>query len=108
MCVALPEHRATEATIRQIGEVLRNHRGESEVRIHLDTHRSLQVLRLGPEYRSIRRPRLSRRSLAALLGPACPEGRGAGQSGGPAQVVRCSDYSGPWIPGRCRACRMEG
>ena len=72
VCVALPEHRATEATIRQIGEVLSNHRGESEVRIHLDTHRSLQVLRLGPEHRVSPTPALFG-DLKVLLGPACLE-----------------------------------
>ena len=72
VCVALPEHRATEATIRQIGEVLRNHRGESEVRIHLDTHRCLQVLRLGPEHRVNPTPALFG-DLKVLLGPACLE-----------------------------------
>ena len=72
VCVALPEHRATEAVIRRIGEVLRNHKGDSEVRIHLDTHRSVQVMRLGPEYRVNPSPALFG-DLKVLLGPACLE-----------------------------------
>ena len=70
--IALPEFRATEETVKEIGAVLRNHRGDSEVRIHLETRQKVQVLRLGPDLRVNPSPALFG-DLKVLLGPTCLE-----------------------------------
>ncbi|WP_441327477.1 DNA polymerase III subunit alpha [Kocuria sp.] len=70
--IALAEHKATEHTVHALAEVLRNHRGDSEVRVHLETQRSLQIWSLPPQYRVSASPALFG-DLKVLLGPACLE-----------------------------------
>lgn len=70
--IALAEHKATEQTVNALAEVLRNHRGDSEVRVHLETQRSLQIWSLPPQYRVSASPALFG-DLKVLLGPACLE-----------------------------------
>ncbi|WP_246180052.1 DNA polymerase III subunit alpha [Kocuria coralli] len=70
--IALAEHKATEQTVNALAEVLRNHRGDSEVRVHLETQRSMQIWSLPPQYRVDASPALFG-DLKVLLGPACLE-----------------------------------
>lgn len=70
--IALAEHKATEQTVSALAEVLRNHRGDSEVRLHVETQRSTQIWSLPPQYRVSASPALFG-DLKVLLGPTCLE-----------------------------------
>ena len=68
--ISLPEYKATEETLGQLKDILRNHRGESEVRIALATRTKRLLLRLGPDLRVNPNPALYG-DLKVLLGPTC-------------------------------------
>lgn len=70
--ISLLEHKATEKTVSALADVLRNHRGDSEVRLYLETQKSLQVWSLPPQYRVSASPALFG-DLKVLLGPTCLE-----------------------------------
>ena len=54
----------------QLGDVLRTHRGNTEVRVKLSGSRGTSLMRLGMNYRVNPNPALSG-DLKVLLGPAC-------------------------------------
>jgi DNA polymerase-3 subunit alpha len=56
--------------VRQLGEVLRNHPGQSEVRVKLQGTHTTEIMRLGAGYRVQPNPSLYG-DLKVLLGPAC-------------------------------------
>nr|WP_281163347.1 DNA polymerase III subunit alpha [Nesterenkonia alba] len=66
----LPVQRATEATVRELGEILTSHSGPSEVQVRLVTGENVQIMRLGQDYCVTPSPALYG-DLKALLGPTC-------------------------------------
>ena len=68
--IAIPEYKATEETLGQLRDVLRNHKGESEVRIAMTTRTKRLLIRLGADLRVNPNPALFG-DLKVLLGPAC-------------------------------------
>ncbi|WP_291278430.1 DNA polymerase III subunit alpha [Galactobacter sp.] len=68
--LSLPTHKATEPVVKQLGEVLRNHPGQSEVRVKLQGTHSMEIMRLGSQYRVQPNPSLYG-DLKVLLGPTC-------------------------------------
>ena len=68
--IAIPEFKATEETLGELRSILRNHRGESEVRIAMNTRTKRIVMRLGADLRVQPNPALFG-DLKVLLGPAC-------------------------------------
>jgi DNA polymerase-3 subunit alpha len=68
--LSLPTHKATEPVVKQLGEVLRNHPGQSEVRVKLQGTHTTEIMRLGSGYRVQPNPSLYG-DLKVLLGPAC-------------------------------------
>ncbi|MDO4916381.1 MAG: DNA polymerase III subunit alpha, partial [Rothia sp. (in: high G+C Gram-positive bacteria)] len=68
--IALPEFKATEQTLAELRGILRNHQGESEVRIALNTRTKRILMRLGADLRVQPNPALFG-DLKVLLGPAC-------------------------------------
>ncbi|GAB3539951.1 DNA polymerase III subunit alpha [Arthrobacter tecti] len=68
--ISLLHHRATEPVINELGSVLRQHRGTSEVRLHVRQERQLSVLSLPVDLRVNPTPALFG-DLKVLLGPAC-------------------------------------
>ncbi|WP_431712174.1 DNA polymerase III subunit alpha [Glutamicibacter uratoxydans] len=71
--IAIPTHKATETLVSQLGDVLRTHRGNTEVRVKLSGSRGTSLMRLGMNYRVNPNPALFG-DLKVLLGPACVEG----------------------------------
>ncbi|GGH56533.1 DNA-directed DNA polymerase [Rothia aerolata] len=68
--IAIPEFKATEQTLGELRTILRNHRGESEVRISMNTRTKKLLIRLGADLRVQPNPALYG-DLKVLLGPAC-------------------------------------
>ncbi|GAA3683593.1 DNA polymerase III subunit alpha [Arthrobacter ginkgonis] len=68
--ISLPAHKATEEVVTALGEVLRTHSGSTEVRVRLNGTRSVQLMRLGIEYRVNPNSALFG-DLKVLLGPTC-------------------------------------
>ncbi|WRH24740.1 DNA polymerase III subunit alpha [Arthrobacter sp. JZ12] len=68
--ISLLHHRATEPVIHELGSVLRQHRGNSEVRLHVRKERQLSVLSLPVDLRVNPTPALFG-DLKVLLGPTC-------------------------------------
>ncbi len=70
--IAMPEYKATEQVLRQLQTILREHRGEAEVRLALATRSGRLLMRLGADLRVQPNPALYG-DLKVLLGPACLE-----------------------------------
>ncbi|MBT2555750.1 DNA polymerase III subunit alpha [Arthrobacter sp. ISL-5] len=68
--ITMPTHKATEAVVTELGDVLRNHRGNSEVRVHLQGDARVEVMGLPVHLRVNPNPSLFG-DLKVLLGPAC-------------------------------------
>ncbi|WP_457971847.1 DNA polymerase III subunit alpha [Arthrobacter sp. D1-17] len=68
--ITMPTHKATEAVVMELGDVLRNHRGNSEVRINLMGDTRVEVMALPVHLRVNPNPSLFG-DLKVLLGPAC-------------------------------------
>jgi DNA polymerase-3 subunit alpha len=68
--ITMPTHKATEAVVTELGDVLRNHRGNSEVRINLQGDTRVEVMALPVHLRVNPNPSLFG-DLKVLLGPAC-------------------------------------
>lgn len=70
LLISMPTHKATEAVVTELGDVLRNHRGNSEVRVHLHGDSRVEVMGLPVHMRVNPNPSLFG-DLKVLLGPAC-------------------------------------
>ncbi|WP_411376169.1 DNA polymerase III subunit alpha [Arthrobacter sp. MPF02] len=70
LVITMPTHKATEAVVTELGDVLRTHRGNSEVRLHLQGDTSTEVMGLPVHLRVNPSPSLFG-DLKVLLGPAC-------------------------------------
>ncbi|MEE2569619.1 DNA polymerase III subunit alpha [Pseudarthrobacter sp. J64] len=68
--ITMPTHKATELVVTELGDVLRNHRGNSEVRLHLAGDSKIEVMALPVHLRVNPTPSLFG-DLKVLLGPAC-------------------------------------
>jgi DNA polymerase-3 subunit alpha len=68
--ISMAQHKATEAAVTALGEVLRTHPGTSEVQIRLNGNRKVEVMKLGVDLRVNPTPSLFG-DLKVLLGPAC-------------------------------------
>ncbi|GAA4369855.1 DNA polymerase III subunit alpha [Paeniglutamicibacter cryotolerans] len=68
--ISLPAHKATEEVVASLGDVLKTHPGTNEVRVKLTGSRSIQLMRLGIEYRVNPNSALFG-DLKVLLGPTC-------------------------------------
>jgi DNA polymerase-3 subunit alpha len=68
--ISMPTHKATEAVVTELGDVLRNHRGNSEVRLHLQGDSRTEVMALPVHLRVNPSPSLFG-DLKVLLGPTC-------------------------------------
>jgi DNA polymerase-3 subunit alpha len=68
--ISMPTHKATEAVVTELGAVLRNHRGNSEVRLHLQGDTRTEVMGLPVHLRVNPSPSLFG-DLKVLLGPTC-------------------------------------
>jgi DNA polymerase-3 subunit alpha len=68
--ISMPSHKATEDVVSALGEVLRTHAGNTEVRVKLSGTRTVQLMRLGMEFRVNPNPALFG-DLKVLLGPTC-------------------------------------
>ncbi len=68
--ISMPTHKATEIVISELGDVLRNHRGNSEVRLHLQGDTRTEVMALPVHLRVNPSPSLFG-DLKVLLGPTC-------------------------------------
>ncbi|QDG66551.1 MULTISPECIES: DNA polymerase III subunit alpha [Micrococcaceae] len=68
--ISMPTHKATEAVVTELGDVLRNHRGNSEVRLHLQGDARTEVMGLPVHLRVNPSPSLFG-DLKVLLGPTC-------------------------------------
>ncbi|MDJ0320375.1 DNA polymerase III subunit alpha [Pseudarthrobacter sp. PS3-L1] len=73
LVISMPNHKATEAVVTELGDVLRNHHGNSEVRINLHGDSRVQVMALPVHLRVNPNPSLFG-DLKVLLGPACLDG----------------------------------
>lgn len=71
--ISMPTHKATEAVVTELGDVLRNHRGNSEVRVSLHGDSRVEVMGLPVHLRVNPNPSLFG-DLKVLLGPACLDG----------------------------------
>ena len=68
--ISMPTHKATEAVVMELGDVLRNHRGNSEVRLHLQGDTRTEVMALPVHLRVNPSPSLFG-DLKVILGPTC-------------------------------------
>jgi DNA polymerase III subunit alpha len=68
--ISMPTHKATEAVVTELGDVLRNHRGNSEVRLHLQGDTRTEIMALPVHLRVNPSPSLFG-DLKVLLGPTC-------------------------------------
>lgn len=73
LLISMPTHKATEAVVTELGDVLRNHRGNSEVRVRLHGDSRVEVMGLPVHMRVNPNPSLFG-DLKVLLGPACLDG----------------------------------
>ncbi|MFD5278974.1 DNA polymerase III subunit alpha [Pseudarthrobacter sp. NPDC058362] len=70
LVITMPTHKATEAVVTELGDVLRTHRGNSEVRLHLLGDTRTEIMALPVHLRVNPSPSLFG-DLKVLLGPAC-------------------------------------
>lgn len=70
LVITMPTYKATEAVVSELGDVLRTHRGNSEVRLHLQGDTRTEVMGLPVHLRVNPSPSLFG-DLKVLLGPAC-------------------------------------
>ncbi|TQJ40583.1 DNA polymerase III alpha subunit [Arthrobacter sp. SLBN-112] len=70
LVITMPTHKATEAVVTELGDVLRTHRGNSEVRLHLQGDTRTEIMGLPVHLRVNPSPSLFG-DLKVLLGPAC-------------------------------------
>ncbi|MFC9773146.1 MULTISPECIES: DNA polymerase III subunit alpha [unclassified Pseudarthrobacter] len=70
LVITMQTHKATEAVVTELGDVLRTHRGNSEVRLHLQGDTRTEVMGLPVHLRVNPSPSLFG-DLKVLLGPAC-------------------------------------
>ncbi|HET7415273.1 MAG TPA: DNA polymerase III subunit alpha [Arthrobacter sp.] len=70
--ISMLNHKATETVVTELGDVLRNHPGSTEVQLRLTGSRKVELLRLGVHLRVSPNPALFG-DLKVLLGPACLE-----------------------------------
>ncbi|MCD5343408.1 DNA polymerase III subunit alpha [Arthrobacter sp. AK04] len=70
LVITMPTYKATEAVVTELGEVLRMHRGNSEVRLHLQGDTRTEIMGLPVHLRVNPSPSLFG-DLKVLLGPAC-------------------------------------
>src|SRR6476469_5784659 len=70
LVITMPTHKATEAVVNELGDVLRTHRGKSEVRLHLHGDSRVEVMGLPVHLRVNPSPSLFG-DLKVLLGPTC-------------------------------------
>ena len=68
--ITMQTHKATEAVVTELGDVLRTHRGSSEVRVHLQGDTRVEVMGLPVHLRVNPSPSLFG-DLKVLLGPTC-------------------------------------
>jgi DNA polymerase-3 subunit alpha len=68
--ITMQTHKATEAVVNELGDVLRTHRGTSEVRLHLQGDTRVEVMGLPVHLRVNPTPSLFG-DLKVLLGPTC-------------------------------------
>ncbi|WP_427132584.1 DNA polymerase III subunit alpha [Pseudarthrobacter sp. S9] len=68
--ITMQTHKATEAVVSELGDVLRTHRGNSEVRLHLQGDTRVEVMGLPVHLRVNPSPSLFG-DLKVLLGPTC-------------------------------------
>ncbi|MCO1339221.1 DNA polymerase III subunit alpha [Kocuria polaris] len=68
--ISMQSHKATEEVVSRLGNVLQTHPGNTEVRVKLAGTRTVQLMRLGPDFRVNPNPALFG-DLKVLLGPAC-------------------------------------
>ena len=68
--ITMATHKATEAVVTELGDVLRTHRGNSEVRLHLQGDTRVEVMALPVHLRVNPSPSLFG-DLKVLLGPTC-------------------------------------
>ncbi|WP_426303007.1 DNA polymerase III subunit alpha [Arthrobacter sp. R-11] len=70
LVITMPTHKATEAVVTELRDVLGNHRGNSEVRLNLHGDTKIEVMALPIHLRVNPNPALFG-DLKVLLGPAC-------------------------------------
>lgn len=70
LVITMPTYKATEAVVTELGDVLRTHRGNSEVRLHLQGDTRTEIMGLPVHLRVNPSPSLFG-DLKVLLGPAC-------------------------------------
>jgi DNA polymerase-3 subunit alpha len=70
LVITMATHKATEAVVTELGDVLRTHRGKSEVRLHLQGDSRVEVMGLPVHLRVNPSPSLFG-DLKVLLGPTC-------------------------------------
>lgn len=70
--LTIPSFKATEPLIRQLGDILRNHSGSTDVNIKLVGNLSMEIMRVGPQFKVNPNPALFG-DLKVLLGPSCME-----------------------------------
>ncbi|MDR6508727.1 DNA polymerase III subunit alpha [Arthrobacter oryzae] len=70
LVITMQTHKATEAVVTELGDVLRTHRGNSEVRLHLQGDTRVEVMGLPVHLRVNPSPSLFG-DLKVLLGPTC-------------------------------------
>jgi DNA polymerase-3 subunit alpha len=68
--ITLQSHKATERTVTELRDILKTHRGNTEVKVRLQESRSVALYRLGVEYRVTPSSALFG-DLKVLLGPHC-------------------------------------
>src|SRR5699024_7441714 len=70
--LTIPSFKATEPLIRQPSDVLRAHSGTTDLNIKLAGNLTMEIMRVGPQYKVAPNPALFG-DLKVLLGPACLE-----------------------------------
>ena len=70
LVITVQTHKATEAVVTELGDVLRTHRGKSEVRLHLQGDSRVEIMGLPVHLRVNPSPSLFG-DLKVLLGPTC-------------------------------------
>ncbi|MEO8221234.1 MAG: OB-fold nucleic acid binding domain-containing protein, partial [Specibacter sp.] len=73
LVISMPEHKANEQVLLALKSILGDHRGNTEVKMHLTGSRSVKVMKLPLHHRINPTPSLFG-DLKVLLGPTCLEG----------------------------------
>ena len=73
LVISMPEHKANEQVLLALKSILGDHRGNTEVKMHLAGSRSVKVMKLPLHHRVNPTPSLFG-DLKVLLGPTCLEG----------------------------------